>query len=343
MMRAVVVREHGGPEVLRLEDVPDPSVSPGHAVVRVRACALNHLDVWHRRGIPGAPFLLPCITGADIAGDVESLGAGVTGFEVGAPVMVLPSLSCGSCERCERDEDPLCRSFGILGETCDGGLAERVLVPARNLFHKPERLSYEQAAAGALSTLTAWHMLVTRAQLRSGETVLIHGAASGVGSAAIRIAKHLGASVIATASTPQKLEAARALGADHGIGYLDRDFVDGVREIVGRAGVDVVFEHVGGEVFERSLRCLGWGGRLVTCGATTGIDASVNLRHLFFKGQSILGSTMGSRAEFAEIVRLHGEGVVDPLIDSVLPLDKIARGHELLETRSAIGKVVMTP
>jgi NADPH:quinone reductase-like Zn-dependent oxidoreductase len=257
--------------------------------------------------------------------------------------MVLPSLSCGACERCERDEDPLCRSFGILGETCDGGLAERVVVPARNLFKKPARLTYEQAAAGSLSTLTAWHMLVTRAQLRSGEKVLIHGGASGVGSAAIRIAKHIGATVIATASTDEKLEAARALGADHGINYTEEDFVLGVREVAGKAGVDVVFEHVGGEVFERSLRCLGWGGRIVTCGATTGIDAKVNLRHLFFKGQSILGSTMGSRAEFAEIVRLHGEGALDPLIDRVLPLEEIAQGHEVLETRAAIGKVVMTP
>jgi NADPH:quinone reductase-like Zn-dependent oxidoreductase len=342
-MRAVVVREHGGPEVLRLEDIADPTPSPGEVVVRVRACALNHLDIWHRRGIPGASFLLPCTTGADISGDVESIGEGVSGFAPGDAVMVLPSLSCGTCERCERDEDPLCRSFGILGETCDGGLAERVVVPARNLFQKPARLSYEQAAAGSLSTLTAWHMLVTRARLRSGETVLIHGAASGVGSAAIRIAKHIGATVIATASTSEKLQAARALGADHLINYTDEDFVLGVREAVGKAGVDVVFEHVGGEVFERSLRCLGWGGRLVTCGATTGIDAKVNLRHLFFKGQSILGSTMGSRAEFAEIVRLHGEGVLDPLIDRVLPLEEIAQGHEALETRAAIGKVVMTP
>ena len=342
-MRAVVVREHGGPEVLKLEEVADPSPSPGEALVRVRACALNHLDVWHRRGIPGAPFLLPCITGADIAGDIVSVGGEVTGFAPGDAVMILPTLSCGVCERCERDEDPLCRSFGILGETCDGGLAELVAVPARNLFKKPERLTYEQAAAGSLSTLTAWHMLVTRAQLRAGETVLIHGGASGVGSAAIRIAKHLGATVIATASTSEKLEAARSIGADHLINYAKEDFVQGTRAVVGKAGVDVVFEHVGGEVFERSLRCLGWGGRLVTCGATTGVDAKVNLRHLFFKGQSILGSTMGSRAEFAEIVRLHADGVLDPLIDRVLPLEEIVQGHQALETRAVIGKVVMNP
>ncbi len=342
-MRAVVVREHGGPEVLKLEEVADPAPSPGEALVRVRACALNHLDVWHRRGITGAPFLLPCITGADIAGDIVSVGSDVTGFSPGDAVMVLPTLSCGVCERCERDEDPLCRSFGILGETCDGGLAELISVPARNLFKKPERLTYEQAAAGSLSTLTAWHMLVTRAQLRAGETVLVHGGASGVGSAAIRIAKHLGVTVIATASTSEKLEAARSMGADHLINYAEEDFVQGTRAVVGKAGVDVVFEHVGGEVFERSLRCLGWGGRLVTCGATTGVDAKVNLRHLFFKGQSILGSTMGSRAEFAEIVRLHAEGVLDPLIDRVLPLEEIAQGHEALETRAVIGKVVMNP
>ena len=342
-MRAVIVREHGGPEVLRLEELPDPTPGPGEVVVRVRACALNHLDVWHRKGIPGAPFLLPCITGADISGDVEALGEGVEGVTEGESVMVLPTLSCGACERCARDEDPLCRSFGILGETCNGGLAERVVVPARNVFPKPANISYEIAAAASLSTLTAWHMLISRARLRAGETVLVHGGASGVGSAAIRIAKHHGATVIATASTTEKLDAARGLGADHLVNYAEDDFVSAVRAVVGKAGVDVVFEHVGGEVFERSLRCLGWGGRLVTCGATTGIDAKVNLRHLFFKGQSILGSTMGSRAEFADIVRLLGEGALEPLIDRVLPLDQIAQGHEALESRSAVGKVVMTP
>ena len=342
-MRAVVIREHGGPDVLRVEDVPDPSPGPGEVVVRVRACALNHLDIWVRRGIPGAPFHLPITTGADIAGDVHAVGEGVEGWAVGDPVMVAPGISCGACARCASGADQLCPKYGILGETCDGGLAELVAVPAVNLVAKPERLGYEDAAALTLSFLTAWHMLVARAELREGETVLVHAGGSGVGSSAVQIARHLGARVIATAGSARKLALAAELGAHETINYREEDFVARVKALTDRRGVDVVFEHVGGEVFERSLRCLAWAGRLVTCGATTGVDARVNLRHLFFKSQSILGSTMGSREEFRHLVALFGQGHFRSVIDRVVCMDEIADAQRAIEAREVFGKVVIRP
>ncbi len=342
-MRAVVVREHGGPEVLRVEEVPDPQPGPGEVQVRVRACALNHLDVWVRKGVPGAPFHLPAITGADIAGDVAAVGPGVDDIAVGTPVMVLPGVSCGHCVRCVSGVDHLCSKYGILGETGQGGLAELVVVPRANVVAKPARLSYEEAAALSLTMLTAWHMLVARAELRGGETVLVQAGGSGVGAAGIQVARYLGAEVITTAGSDDKLEAARALGAHHVINYRTEDFVARVKELTGRRGVDVVFEHVGGETFERSMRCLAWGGRLVTCGATTGIDARINLRHLFFKSQSILGSTMGSKGEYHQLVRLYEQGLFQAVVDRVLPLERIAEGHAALEGREVFGKVIMVP
>lgn len=345
-MRAVVIREHGGPEVLRVEEIPAPVPGPGEVRVRVRACALNHLDVWVRRGLPGAPFHLPLIGGSDVAGDVESFGAGVAGPAipaVGTPVMVMPGVSCGRCAACVSGLDHLCRGYGILGENRDGGLAEYIVVPAANVVTKPERLSYEQAAAASLTFLTAWHMLVARAQLRGGETVLVQAGGSGVGSAGIQIARYLGARVLTTVGSPLKAEAARRLGADEVIDYKREDFVERVKQLTDRRGVDVVLEHVGGETFERSIRALGWGGRLVTCGATTGAAAKLNLRHLFFKSQSILGSTMGSKGEYHQLVKLYDRGLFEPVIDRTLSLEQVADGHRALEAREVFGKVVVVP
>ena len=342
-MKAVVIREHGGPEVLRVEEVPEPVAGPHEVVVRVRACALNHLDIWVRRGIPGAPFHLPMITGADVSGEIHALGDEVTGWAVGDQVMVAPGLSCGLCARCQAGADHLCKHYGILGETRDGGLAEYVCVPAQNLFPKPERLTFADAAALSLSFLTAWHMLVGRAELREGETVLVHAGGSGVGSCAVQIAKYLGARVIATAGTERKRALASELGADETINYRDEDFVARVKDLTGRRGVDVVFEHVGGEVFERSMRCLAWAGRLVTCGATTGIDARINLRHIFFKSQSILGSTMGSRQEFGHLVSLYEQGHFRAVVDRTVPMARIADAQRAMEAREVFGKVVITP
>ena len=340
-MRAVVVREHGGPETLQISDVPEPEARAGEAVVAVRAVALNHLDVWVRRGVPGHKFPLPLIAGAEVAGVIASIGENTAGWKAGDEVLVAPGVSCGVCIACLGGNDPLCPAFGIFGETRNGGCAERIVVPIRNLLRKPSRLSFEEAAALPLDMLTAWHMLVARAQLRPGEIVLVQAGGSGVGSAGIQIAKLWGATVYATAGTDDKCERARDLGADVTINYRDKDFLGEVRALTGKRGVDVVFEHVGGETFEKSLRALAKGGRLVTCGSTSGGDATINIRLVFFKLLSILGSTMGSIAELHEILRHVEAGKLRPVVDRVMPLDAIAEAHRVLEERRAFGKIVL--
>ncbi len=342
-MKAIVIRENGDPSVLRYEDVPDPVPGPGEVVVRVRAVAMNHLDLWIRRGVPGAPFHLPAITGADVSGTLHAAGPGAEDLALGTEVMVAPGVSCGVCARCVSGADHLCASYGILGESCDGGMAELVKVPRANLVPKPARLSHAEAAAMSLTFLTAWHMLIARAELRGGETVLVHAAGSGVGTAAIQIARYLGARVIATASSEAKLEAARDLGAHEVLATSDPDWPKRVKALTGGKGADVVFEHVGGAIFEGSMRCLAWGGRLVTCGATAGIDAKLNLRHIFFKSQSILGSTMGSKGEYHHLAALYAEGLFRPVIDRILPLSEARAAHEALERREVFGKVVLEP
>jgi NADPH:quinone reductase-like Zn-dependent oxidoreductase len=341
-MKAVVIREHGGPEVLRIEDVANPVPGPFEVVVQVRAVALNHLDLWVRKGVPGAPFKLPATTGADAAGDIAFVGEGVSDLAIGTPVMVLPGVSCGVCALCVGGADHLCADYHILGESGPGALAEYVKVPRANVVPKPANLSYEDAAALSLTMLTSWHMLIARAQLRGGETVLIQAAGSGVGVAGIQIAKYIGARVIATAGSEDKRKAALALGADHVLDSRDPSWPKQVKALAPR-GVDVVFEHVGGDIFEQSMRLLGRAGRLVTCGATTGIDGKINLRHVFFKSQSILGSTMGSKGEYHQLVALYAQGFFKPVIDRVLPLSEIRAAQEALESREVFGKVVLRP
>jgi len=340
-MKAVLVREHGGPESLVLTDVPDPAPRAGFAIVRVRAVALNHLDVWVRRGVPGHKFPLPIITGAEVAGTIEQIEANDSGWAAGDDVLVAPGFSCGHCLACLSGNDPLCQRSGIFGETTNGGAAEKMLVPVRNLVRKPPNLSFAEAAAIPLDFLTAWHMLVARAQLRPGETVLVQAGGSGVGSAAIQIAKLWGATVYATAGSAEKAARAKKLGADVTIEYRSTDFVAEVRTLTAKRGVDIVFEHVGADTFERSLRALAKGGRLVTCGATAGAEVTINLRLIFFKLLSILGSTMGSIAELHEVMKHIATGRLRPVIDRVLPLDQIAEGHRILEAREAFGKIVL--
>lgn len=342
-MQAVVVHQHGGFEQLRLEERPLPEPGPGEVRVAIAAAGLNHLDLWVRRGVPGHGFPLPLIPGSDGSGIVDAVGADVTAAAVGDAVIVLPGLSCGVCDKCESDRDPLCDQYGILGETRDGCCAEFIVVPERNLVAKPGNLDFPAAAGFTLSFLTAWSML-EKAGLRAGETVLVHGGASGVGSAAIQIAGLKGAQVIATAGSDAKCAAAKRLGAAHTINYHDGDFVAGLRDLRGYAGVDVVVEHVGGPTFEGSVRCLARGGRLVTCGATDGkADVGINLRRLFFKNLALIGNTMGSRADALTVIAHAAAGALVPVIDSVLPMSDIGRAHERLETRAAIGKVVVTP
>jgi NADPH:quinone reductase-like Zn-dependent oxidoreductase len=340
-MRAVTIREHGGPEVLQLEEIPDPEVGPGQVRVRVRACALNHLDLWVRRGLPGLRLRYPHVLGADLAGEVESLGEGVTGVEVGARTLVAPGVSCGVCRECLAGRDNLCRSYQILGESRDGGYAELCTIPAANLLPYPEGLDFPAAAAIPLTFQTAWQMLVDRAAVRPGETVLVLAAGSGVGSAGIQIAKLFGATVIATASTAAKLEAASSLGADHLVNHSEQDLLAEVRRITSRRGVDVVFEHVGEATWERSILCCARGGRIVTCGATTGYQARTDLRHVFFRQLSILGSTMGSKAVLHQVLDHVRAGRLRPVLDRVLPLADAAEAHRRVEAREQFGKVVL--
>ncbi len=339
-MKAVLIREHGGYEKLELTEVDAPEAA-GLAVVEVRAVALNHLDLWLRRGVPGHRFPLPMIPGSEVSGVIAALPPDVKGWKIGDEVIVAPGYSCGSCIACLSGNDPLCRNFGIYGESANGGCAERIAVPVRNLLGKPARLSFEQAAAVPLDFQTAWHMLVARAALRPGETVLVHAGGSGVGSAAVQIAKLWGATVFATVGSREKSARARALGADEVILYRELDFAEEVRRLTGKRGVDVVFEHVGAATFAGSMRSLARGGRLVTCGATTGADVEINLRLVFFKLLSILGSTMGSLAELHEIMRHVAGGRLHPVVDRVLPLEQVGEGHRILEEREAFGKVVL--
>jgi NADPH:quinone reductase-like Zn-dependent oxidoreductase len=340
-MKAILVREHGGYDKLELSDIAEPTPKSDEAVVAVRAVGLNHLDIWLRRGVPGHKFPLPMIPGSEVSGTIVSLPENDR-WKVGDDVIVAPGVSCGLCIACLSGNDPLCRDFGILGESQNGGCAERIAVPLRNLIRKPAGLSFAEAAALPLDMLTAWHMLIARARLRIGETVLVHAGGSGVGSAGIQIAKLFGAKVYATVGSPEKGAKAKELGADEVIEYRNVDFLAEVRRLTGKRGVDVVFEHVGAETFERSLRSLAKGGRVVTCGATTGGEVTINLRLIFFKLLSILGSTMGSLAELHEIMKHVEAGRLRPVIDRVIPLEQVGEGHRLLEERGAFGKVVLT-
>ncbi|MBI2266654.1 MAG: zinc-binding dehydrogenase [Armatimonadetes bacterium] len=342
-MRAVVVREHGDVDRLLFEEIETPRALPGEVLIEVRACGLNHLDLWVRKGVPGHRFPLPLIPGCDIAGVVRALGPGVTGIEPGLDAVVSPGVSCGKCRACLYGNDNLCRHYGILGETRHGGYAEFASVPFVNVIPKPARLSFEEVAAIPLVFLTAWHMLVTRAGLRPGEDVLIHAAGSGVGSAAIQIAKLWGARVLATAGSLEKLEKARALGADELIPYREEDFTEAVRRLTGKRGVDVVLDHVGGDTFSGSVACLAKGGRLITCGATSGADIKLDLHRVFFKSLSILGSTMGSKAEVLEVFRFVEQGKLKPVIDRVIPFTSVRDAHRLLDERGAFGKIILKP
>jgi NADPH:quinone reductase-like Zn-dependent oxidoreductase len=309
--------------------------------VRVRAVALNRLDLWVRGGLPNLKPAYPHILGSDVAGVVDAVGSGVSGVEAGTPVLLQPAVSCGHCRSCLSGADNLCREYHILGESVRGGYAEFITVPRRNLLPFPEGLDFEHAACIPLTFLTTWQMLVRRAKVRPGEWVLVQAGGSGVGSASIQIAKLFGATVITTVGSPEKAEPARALGADHVIDYRASDFVKEVKRLTGGRGVDVVVEHVGPATWAGSLRSLVWGGRLVTCGATTGPKAETNLTEVFFRQLQILGSTMGSQADLHDVLVHVRAGKLRPVLDSILPLERAREAHERLASRSPFGKVVL--
>jgi NADPH:quinone reductase-like Zn-dependent oxidoreductase len=342
-MQAVTLRSHGGPEVLAVENLPEPEAGPGEVRLRVLAVALNHVDLWVRKGLPHLKLEYPFLLGADVAGTVDQVGAGVRGVKVGDEVVVNPGHSCGRCRACLSGRDNLCRWFQLMGEDRPGGYAERLVVPEVNLVPKPAALTMEQAAAVPVTFLTAWQMLTRKARVQPGEDVLVMAAGSGVGSAAVQIAKLFGARVIATASTDAKLARARELGADETVNYSTADLVREVKRLTGKRGVDVVFEHLGGEILNQVILATASGGRIVTCGATAGFHPQIDLRHVFFRQLEILGSTMAPKGDLYPILDHVASGRLHPVIDRVLPLSQAADAHRLLEERAQFGKIVLKP
>lgn len=342
-MKAVAFERFGGPEVLEYREFPDPFMAPDEVLIDVKACGINHLDLWVRSGLRGLEVQMPHVLGNDIVGVAAEVGAAVRHVKTGDRLLVNPTLSCGTCEACLAGDDNLCRDYDVIGRRRNGGYAERVAVPGANCLPCPENLSWEEAAAVPLVFLTAWHMLVGRANVRPGEDVLVIGAGSGVGSAAIQIARLHGARVIATAGSDAKIERARALGAHQTIRHDAADVGTEARRLTGNKGVDVVFEHVGGPVFEQSVKALAKNGRLVTCGATAGNRVTLDLNLLFGRHLHLLGSWMGRRAELAEALRFVRTGELKPVVDSVMPLADARRAHERIEAREHFGKVVLAP
>ena len=340
-MKAISFSQHGGPDVLQLGEVPNPQIKANEVLIEVRACALNHLDVWVRNGLPGIKIPLPHILGCDVAGVVREVGDLVTWTRSGDEVMVQPGVSCGHCPECLAGRDNMCDEYDIIGYRREGGYAEFVAVPGVNVIPKPKDLSWEEAAALPLVTLTAWHMLVARAHLQPGEDVLIHAAGSGVGSLGIQIAKLLGARVIATASSDEKLAKARELGADETVNYSSDDWPKKVKRLTNGRGVDVVFEHTGQATWPGSILSLKKGGRLVTCGATSGFEARTDLRHVFYRHLTILGSMMGSKADLLAAMKFIESGQIRAVVDRVLPLAEAREAHELMEDRAQFGKLVL--
>jgi NADPH:quinone reductase-like Zn-dependent oxidoreductase len=340
-MKAAIIHEFGGPEVLRYEDVPDPQPRKDQLLVRVRACAMNHLDLWVRKGLPGVK--LPHILGSDIAGEIVEAGEYVTGFRPGQRVLLAPMHFCHHCEQCVAGRQNLCREFTVLGNGVDGGNCELIAVPAVNVIPIPDHLGFTEAASMPLVFLTAYHMLTGRAAVRPGQTVLVLGANSGVGIAAIQLAKLYGATVIATAGDDRKTQLAKELGADHVINHYQQKIGDEARKLTGRLGVDIVVEHVGAATWNESMKALKPGGTLVTCGATSGPEATFDLRFLFARQLALLGSYMGTMGELHDVLKLVFAGKLKPVVDKTFPLREVRTAHEYLEQSKMFGKVVLIP
>jgi NADPH:quinone reductase-like Zn-dependent oxidoreductase len=331
-MKAVRIPQPGPPEVLRYEDVPEPRLAPGQVTLEVRAVSVNHLDLWVRRGLPGVRY--PVIPGADAAGVVR---------ETGKRVLLNPSSSCGRCEFCAGGDSSMCREFAVLGEHGDGTDRALLAVDPSRLVELPDGFGFEEAAAAPLVFLTAWRMMITRGRLRPSEDVLVWSAGAGVGTACLQLAKAAGARVVATASSDAKCERLSGLGADLAINHAREDVVSRVRELTGKRGVDMVVDYVGKDTWVKSLQCLRRGGRLVTCGATSGHDPVEDLRHVFYRQIEVIGSTMGNDRELRDVLRLVFQGRVKPVIDAVLPMKDAAEAHRRLEGRRVFGKIVLVP
>ncbi len=340
-MKAIVFDRHGESDVLNLREVPAPPAAPGTVAVRLKAAGVNHLDIWVRKGFPNVPLPLPHIPGSDGAGVIEETGAGVKGLKAGDRVVLSPGMGCGTCDKCRSGWESLCDGFHLIGFQIDGAYAERIVVPERRVIKVSDKYSFEEWASVPLVFVTAYHMLVTHAKLKAGETVLIHAAGSGIGSAAIQIAKHLGAQVITTVGNEAKAAKAKALGAGEVILYRKNDFAEETKRLTGGKGADVVFEHIGPETFQKSLQCLAKGGRLVTCGATSGPKIELDLRFLYMRQHTVIGSYMGDKGELAESIRLLEKGILKPVVDTVYPLADARKAHDRMDARDFFGKLVL--
>jgi len=340
-LKAVRIHEFGGPEVLRYEDVPDPQPRKDQVLIRVKACAMNHLDIWVRKGLPGVN--LPHILGSDIAGEIVAVGEYLSGFKPGQRVLLAPMHFCNHCAKCVAGLQNQCREFTALGNGVDGGNCELIAVPAVNVIPIPDSLDFNQAASVPLVFLTAWHMLVGRAGIRLGQTVLVLGASSGVGIAAIQIAKLFQARVITTAGDEKKLEKARALGADYGINHYQQKISQEVRKITNKEGVDIVVEHVGAATWDESMKSLKAGGTIVTCGATTGPNVGFDLRFLFSRQLTLLGSYMGTMGELHDVLSHVFAGRLKPVVDRTFPLKDARAAHEHMQESQMFGKIVLLP
>ena len=340
-MKAVRFHEFGGPEKLRFEEALDPKNNPTEVLVRVRACALNHLDIWARGGTRSERIPLPHISGSDVSGEIAEVGSLVSGQSRGEKVLIAPGLSCGICDYCSNGWDSMCESYKIIGYETQGGYAEYVAIPGANVLPIPDKLSFEQAAAVPLVFLTAWHMLITRARLAPGETVLVWAAGSGVGSAAVQVAKLLGAKVIATVGSDTKIEKAQKLGADFVLNHHTQDIPSEVKQVTNGRKVNVVFDHIGEATWERSMKSMAPAGRLVNCGVTSGGNAEIDIRYVFVKQFSLMGSFMGGRGELLKVLGFFEDGKLKPVVDSIFPLAEAAKAQVKMEKSEHFGKIVL--
>lgn len=340
-MKAIRVHEHGGIEKLVIDSLPAPAPKPGEVIVRIKATSINHLDIWVRGGLPGVTFRLPMVLGSDGAGIITALGSEVSDLQIGDRVLLSPATSCGKCAHCLSGRDNLCREYKILGEHCDGVDAELVSVKRENVFKVPENVAFEDVAASALVFITAYQMLVDKANVQPNEEVLIMGAGSGVGSAAIQIAKLYGARVIAVAGSEEKLEKAKAIGADDVINYNVEKISQAVRSLTDKRGVDIVFEHTGQATWQESIMSVKHGGRIVTCGATTGFDATTDLRHIFARQLTIYGSTMASKSRLHVLLDLLSRKKFKAVIDRAFPFTEVREAHKVMENRQHFGKIIL--
>lgn len=340
-MRVAVIKQHGPPESISFEERAIPTPSESQVLIRVKACGLNHLDTWVRRGVEGHKFPLPLVPGSDITGVVEKTGMAAKLFKPGDRVIVNPGVSCGHCSYCHSGQDHLCPKWGLLGETTDGGCQEYIAVEERQVHHLPQSLTFEHGACIPINYVTAWQMLVSKAKIRPGETILIHGAGSGVSIASIFIAKMHGMQIFVTSSSEEKLQRARTIGGHRFINTSKETFRDAIKSLTGKQGVDVVVDHVGEATFMESIRCLKRGGRLVSCGATTGANLNIDWKHVFFKNIALLGSTYGPRGDFWDVLKHFENNKLAAVLDTTVKLDGLPKAHAQIEARKVFGKIVV--